>query len=128
MLVNGSCSAKYAEYLIENPKNKVLFTGYLDEESPGNQLVNHLIDNSTLFNLNHKNFVVRAGIQPYHLSAHASLEQIIQLVEQVHPRHAMFIHGYPSFEVANNLFKSFYHWGRQGINPFIVHNKSPVYF
>ena len=127
MLVNGSCSAKYAETLIEDPKNSILFTGYLDEESPGSQLT-RLSDRSRTFRINQKDLQVKADIQPYHLSAHASLPQITELVERVRPNHVAFIHGYPGFESDRNLYESFYEWGRMGILPAFARNNTPLFF
>jgi len=126
MLIDGSRSAAYASTMIENPHNTVLFTGYLDEESPGNKL---LQANAHLKNfwLNHKKYNIGARVMPYHLSAHASLEQITALVKKINPRQVVFIHGEANYESQGNLFASFYEWGKCGIQPVLGKNQDKVY-
>lgn len=126
MLIGGSRSAAYAEAMIENPRNMILFTGYLDEESPGSRL---LQTNAHLksFQLNKKEYNVAARILPYHLSAHASLGQITDLVERVNPKQVVFVHGYANHENPDNLFSKWYDWGKRSIQPAISSNQGIVY-
>ena len=126
MLIDGSRSARYAENMITNACNLILFTGYLDEESPGNKL---LQANSNLgnFKLNGKMHNVAARILPYHLSAHASLEQITALVERVNPKRVVFVHGNADYQNPDNLFAKFYEWGKHTIQPTIANNQTPIY-
>lgn len=126
MLIGGSRSAAYASAMIEDPRNMILFTGYLDEESPGNKL---LQANAQLqkFWLNNKEYKVGAHILPYHLSAHASLRQITDLVERVNPKQVVFVHGYADHENPENLFSKWYEWGKRTIQPAISSNQGIVY-
>jgi len=126
MLIDGSRSAAYASAMIEDAHNTILFTGYLDEESPGNKLLqaNSHIKN---FRLNHKEYEIKAKILPYHLSSHASLDQILAMVEHVKPRQVIFVHGYADYVNPENLFINFYRWGKLDIRPYIAYNQIPIY-
>jgi len=126
MLADGSRSSDYAKVLIGDPRNKILFTGYLDEESPGHQLL--LQSGRKLHKWKECN--VAAQIVPYRLSAHAPLEQITKLVERVNPRQVVFIHGdADKSENQDNFFSNsnFFRWGKCNIRPHISRNQDPIY-
>lgn len=94
MLADHSASAKYAEYLVEEEKNTICFTGYLDEESPGSHI---LKQKKTLepakVKINGENKEIRARIESFRLSAHASREEILQLILQLQPKRVFLMHG-----------------------------------
>ena len=121
MLVNGSRSASYASQLIEGKRNLILFTGYLDEESPGKGLLN-AITSKPKFRLNGTEYIVQAKVQRYHLSAHASLDQIVGLVERVKPNQVVFVHGQSGHTARDNLFGRLHYLEQQGIHPVMSRN------
>ena len=125
MLVNGSRSASYASRLIEEKRNRILFTGYLDEESPGKGLLN-AIARKPRFKINGKEHTVRADVKRYHLSAHASLDQIVSLVERVKPKNVVFVHGQSSHAAKDSLFSRLHHLATKGIHPVMARNNRPV--
>lgn len=123
--MNGSRSASYASHLLEGTNNRILFTGYLDEESPGKGLLNALVGQSR-FTLNGRECAVRADVQQYHLSAHPSLARIVELVERVHPKNAVFVHGHPSYTQGNDLYRYFHQLARKGIQPHVGRSRSII--
>lgn len=125
MLVSGSRSASYACQLFTGKRNRILFTGYLDEESPGKGLLK-AITNKPQFRLNGKKHNVQAEAQRYHLSAHANLDQIVNFVERVKPKQAIFVHGQPGHTARDSLFRRLHHLARQGIHPHMARNNRPI--
>ncbi|OME19924.1 MBL fold metallo-hydrolase [Paenibacillus odorifer] len=94
MLMDQSASARYAEKMIEESRNTISFTGYMDEESPGNHLLqmdNRLEDQKVKINGVTKN--LNATIETFRLSAHASREQILKLIMDVSPKQVFLMHG-----------------------------------
>ncbi|WP_223702721.1 MBL fold metallo-hydrolase [Sutcliffiella deserti] len=94
MLTDYSASARYAEYLIEEERNAISFTGYMDEESPGQHILQtSKIEDESSVKVNGSDKVVRARIESFRLSAHASREQILQLIVDLQPKKVFLMHG-----------------------------------
>lgn len=94
MLTENSTSARYAEHLIDSKRNRISFTGYMDEESPGHQLLKQArYDGGNSLKINGREKAVSANIDSFRLSAHANREQIIQLVMEVKPSQVFLMHG-----------------------------------
>lgn len=125
MLVSGSRSASYAAKLLEGKRNRILFTGYLDEESPGRGLLK-AISRKPRFRLSGKDYTIRAEVQHYHLSAHPSLNQIVELVQRVQPAVVIFVHGQPGHTARDNLYSRLHPLTRQGIHPHVVRTKQRI--
>lgn len=94
MLSDHTASAHYAEHLIENPLNTLCFTGYLDEESPGSTLIRELnsTSNSKVL-INGEKKELNASVNSFRLSAHASREDITELIIELQPRVVFLMHG-----------------------------------
>lgn len=94
MLTDGSASSRYAEKIVGLERACVAFTGYLDEESPGARLFQNTAEGSSAFiQLNGKYNEIRASVSSYRLSAHASREEISQLILQLQPKAVFLMHG-----------------------------------
>ena len=94
MLTDNSASARYAEKLIEEERNAISFTGYMDEESPGKHVLQTAkigeVDN---VKVNGSEKELHARIESFRLSAHASREQILQLIADLQPKRVFLMHG-----------------------------------
>ncbi|WP_210367767.1 MBL fold metallo-hydrolase [Bacillus sp. REN3] len=94
MLTENSASARYAEHLIEDERNAISFTGYMDEESPGHHVLKTAKKGSNeKIRVNGIEKEVHARIESFRLSAHASREQIVQLISKLQPRKVFLMHG-----------------------------------
>ena len=94
MLADYSSSARYAEQLLEENRNTISFTGYLDEESPGHHILHTVnLDESPIVKINGVEKKVQASIESFRLSAHASREQILQLILGLQPKKVFLMHG-----------------------------------
>ncbi|TCS96946.1 MBL fold metallo-hydrolase [Hazenella coriacea] len=88
MLLEGSTSFKYAQALMDDARHGIAFTGYLDEESPGRYL-----QQSKKLWVNGKWQECQAECFNYRLSAHVSIEEILQTVLHVNPHTVLLVHG-----------------------------------
>ncbi|MEC1526070.1 MBL fold metallo-hydrolase [Neobacillus niacini] len=94
MLTVNSASARYAEYLIEEERNSISFTGYMDEESPGHHVIQTAkADVDETVRVNGVDKKLHARIESFRLSAHASREQIVQLIADLQPKRVFLMHG-----------------------------------
>lgn len=94
MLNEGSRSSKYASTIIDDEESLILFSGYLDEESPGNQIVKEM-QNSVFPKIKLEGVTkeVRCNIKSYKLSAHVKKNEILKLISQLKPRYTYLVHG-----------------------------------
>ncbi|WP_062108869.1 MBL fold metallo-hydrolase [Bacillus niameyensis] len=94
MLTDNSASARYAASLIEEEKNAISFTGYMDEESPGHKILQtRKTGEIETTNVNGDEKEVHARIESFRLSAHASREQILGLIVTLQPKRVFLMHG-----------------------------------
>ncbi len=94
MLMDGTMSAAYAEHWVEDDRNSIIFSGYLDYRSPGAKL---LAASREQFNprviVNGKEKELRANVGAASLSAHAGREEIVQLALSLQPQYILLMHG-----------------------------------
>ena len=128
MLLNKSASARYAEKLLPDSRNMIFFSGYLDEESPGRKLDSLSRSKGKSFLLNGKNISVNATIDTYRLSAHTDNEGILTLIEQVHPKNVIFVHGIPQYGTKKSVFRETSRRFCGQINVHHPNNGTPIYF
>lgn len=128
MLAEGSASAKYAEKILPNSRNAILFSGYLDEESPGGNL-NRLQQNArTSFQVNRRTVPINAEVSSYRLSAHSDSEGILALIEKVSPRKVVFVHGDPQYGTKINVYRETFRRFGASLEIYQSNNGIPIYF
>ncbi|MCP4515834.1 MAG: hypothetical protein GY824_11470, partial [Delftia sp.] len=92
-MLNGGPSVGYAQLILDQERNAIIFPGYTDEESPGRKL-QELKAGDTI-RLRGKTVPVQAQVRRLNLSAHADGPQLAQLVEHLSPRAVALVHGEP---------------------------------
>jgi Cft2 family RNA processing exonuclease/predicted RNA-binding Zn-ribbon protein involved in translation (DUF1610 family) len=90
-MLTGGPSVGYAQRLVGNPRNAILFPGYTDEESPGRKL--QALQSGDTLTLEGEPLLVRAQVERVNLSAHADGPQLAQLAAHVRPRSIVLVHG-----------------------------------
>lgn len=94
MLNDGSSSARYASKIIDDTSSSIFFSGYLDEESLGHQILKS-IKNEVVPTINIDSNIkeVKCNVASYKLSAHATKEEILKLLTSIRPKYAFLVHG-----------------------------------
>jgi Cft2 family RNA processing exonuclease len=126
MLVDNTRSAKYAESIIENIKDAILFSGYLDDESPGRRLL-ELNDNPSSLVINNRLFKPEAMIDRYHLSAHAPSFDLIKIILSINPRKIIMVHGNFKYKSDPSFTKLLFGLEEKGIHVYQAANGVPIY-
>ncbi|MFF2912078.1 MBL fold metallo-hydrolase [Paenibacillus sp. NPDC057934] len=94
MLKDFSSSARYAEKMIDHPQNSIVFTGYMDEESPGHHIIEQdRRQDDAMVMINGKSKILKAKVDTFRLSAHASREQILKVIIDTKPKYVFLVHG-----------------------------------
>ncbi len=80
MLSDGSLSARLARSLEGDPKNSIIFVGYVDPDTPGHAL-----------KAGDREVAARLVSIPF--SAHARRADLVEIVRRLRPRHVVLVHG-----------------------------------
>lgn len=95
-MLQGGASQYYASQWIGDPKNLILITGYQDEESPGQALLNLAslpTDKPRYFKLGGVDTEVRCQVESCLLSAHADNMELTSFTAKLQPKMVLLVHG-----------------------------------
>lgn len=90
-MLTGGASVYYAQALLERENAGIFFSGYTDEESPGRLLQE--MKTGEVITIDGRDYLVRAQVKKFNLSAHVDRVGIGQVIAQVKPKHLILIHG-----------------------------------
>ncbi|MGB6129559.1 MAG: MBL fold metallo-hydrolase [Psychrilyobacter sp.] len=128
MLMKGSKSYRYAEKMITEKNDLIIFSGYLAFNSTGNKLINAFRNNNEKFIINDKKINLNAAVYNIHKGAHATQSGTKELIEKVNAKNIILIHGNNSDFKDNNLYIDLHkkyegrkniHMGHNGFKIFI---------
>lgn len=101
-MLGGGPAIHYLREMKHRPESKVLFTGFLVEESPGRQLIE-----TKIFRTAEEQFKVHCDIQQFQLSAHTDRHGLVSIIKKVNPETVICIHGERTKEFAADIEKHF---------------------
>ena len=94
MMVENTPSAMIAGDLVRETRHAIFFVGYLDPDTTGYKLLHAQPGDRIAFQTGGPEVeVLLENRQSFSLSAHATREQLHQLVSRVNPKNAVFVHG-----------------------------------
>jgi predicted metal-dependent RNase len=102
MMSEGTTSNQFARRFIDNPQNSVAFVGYTDKETPGFRLRNAKPGEMIQLDAKLPPVELRCRVESFDFSAHATREQLMAYIRQVHAPKVLLVHGEPS---AQDWFK-----------------------
>ncbi|HVJ80867.1 MAG TPA: MBL fold metallo-hydrolase, partial [Planctomycetia bacterium] len=94
-MLQGGASAFYARHWLGDARNLVVLTGYQDEESPGQALLNLAADGGErrVFKLAGQLTEVRCQVESAWLSAHADNGELLAFASKLQPKLILPVHG-----------------------------------
>ncbi|MBL9133275.1 MAG: MBL fold metallo-hydrolase [Verrucomicrobiaceae bacterium] len=93
MMTEHTLSNQFASKFLDNPRNAVCFVGYTDPESPGYKVRTAKEGEMIKLARDLPAVPLRARVESFDLSAHATREQIADYVEKVRPKKLLLVHG-----------------------------------
>ena len=90
-MLTGGPALSYAKRVVDNERNAIYFTGYVDEEAPGRKLMN--LQRGDKMTLDGSDVEVNCEVKKIHLSAHADQGQLCQQVSYFQPKAVILVHG-----------------------------------
>jgi len=89
-MLTGGPVLYYLRYLINEPKNSIILTGYQVEDTNGRML----LDDKMIF-IDGKKRDVLCNVKQFDFSAHSGLSELKALVRKVRPKKIVWVHGDP---------------------------------
>ena len=93
MMTEHTVSNQFAFKFLDNPRNAICFVGYTDPDSPGYKIRTSKAGDMIKLARDLPAVPLRARIETFDLSAHATREQIADYVEKVRPKKLLLVHG-----------------------------------
>ena len=93
MMTEHTVSNQFAFKFLDNPRNAICFVGYTDPDSPGYKIRTSNQGDMIKLARDLPAVPLRARIETFDLSAHATREQIADYVEKVRPKKLLLVHG-----------------------------------
>lgn len=107
-MMGGGPVINYLKEIKERPESKILFPGFLVEDSPGYNLIR-----TKMFSNNEEKFGVKCQIEQINLSAHTDRQGLLSIVKKLNPQNVVCIHG----EFCKEFAKDIEELGIQAIAP-----------
>ncbi|HLC77128.1 MAG TPA: MBL fold metallo-hydrolase [archaeon] len=101
-MLGGGWAVHYLREMQEMKHAKVLFTGFLVEESPGRNLIE-----TKIFQNAEEKFHVHGNIQQIELSAHADRDGLLDIIKRTQPKTVICVHGDKCDQFAKDIEEKF---------------------
>ncbi|MBI4174525.1 MAG: MBL fold metallo-hydrolase, partial [Candidatus Aenigmarchaeota archaeon] len=101
-MLGGGPAVHYLREMQSMPEGKVLFTGFLVEDSPGRNLIE-----TKIFENAEERFHVSGDLQQIELSAHADRNGLLDIIRRTRPETVICVHGDKCSEFAKSVEEEF---------------------
>ncbi len=101
-MLGGGWAVHYLREMQEMKEAKVLFTGFLVEDSPGRNLIE-----TKIFENAEERFHVHGDLQQIELSAHADREGLFNIIRKTQPKTVICVHGDKCEQFAKDIEEKF---------------------
>ncbi|MBS3054424.1 MAG: MBL fold metallo-hydrolase [Candidatus Aenigmarchaeota archaeon] len=107
-MLSGGPIISYLRRIADDKEARIMFTGYLVEDSPGWGVLNNKV-----YNNEGEKFDINCRVEQYELSAHASREGLMRIIEETNPSQVVCVHGDSCEQFAKEIRKT----GREAFAP-----------
>lgn len=101
-MLGGGAAIHYLREIKQQTDSKVLFTGFLVEDSPGWNLIK-----TKIFENAEEHFKVHCELQQYELSAHTDRSGLMGIIKKLNPEAVVCVHGEHTEEFARDIEEQF---------------------
>jgi Cft2 family RNA processing exonuclease len=95
MLVENTPAWRVAANLLDHAHNTICFVGYCDPDTPGGRLLSRKRGDTFLFHNLDYVAKIRAGVEKFYFSGHATRDELVAFAKQCDPRSVVITHGDP---------------------------------
>ena len=108
-MLGGGPAVSYLRDMRNRKESKVIFSGFLIEDSPGHNLIE-----TKIFNNSEEEFDVHCELNHIVLSAHADRRGLFEVIKRTNPKQVVCVHGDKCKEFAKDIEE---HFGIQAFAP-----------
>lgn len=108
-MLGGGPAVHYLREISRRKASKVLFTGFLVEESPGRNLIE-----TKIFKNTEEEFDVHCDLHQFNLSAHTDRKGLFEIIKRTNPKQVLCVHGDTCKQFAKDIEE---HFGIQAFAP-----------
>ncbi|MFH0832226.1 MAG: MBL fold metallo-hydrolase [Candidatus Aenigmatarchaeota archaeon] len=101
-LLGGGPIVHYLREIKHKPESKVIFTGFLIEDTPGANLIQ-----TKIFENSEEKFKVHCKLEQYDMSAHTDRTGLFGIIEKLKPSQVVCVHGEKCEEFAFDIEQKF---------------------
>ncbi len=101
-MLGGGPAIHYLREIKARPESKVIFAGFLVEDSPGRNLIQ-----TKIFETAEERFHVHCELEQFELSAHADHNGLLSIIRKTNPEKVICIHGDSTKSFANIIENEF---------------------
>lgn len=108
-MLGGGPAVHYLREISRRKGSKVLFTGFLIEDTPGRNLIE-----TKIFKNTEEEFNVHCDLHQFELSAHTDRKGLFEIIKRTNPKQVICVHGERCKEFAKDIEE---HFGLDAIAP-----------
>jgi len=97
-MLGGGPAIHYLRGIQKRAESKVIFTGFLVEDSPGRNLIR-----TNIFQTVEEKFHVQCQLEQFELSAHADRSGLLEIIDRVKPEQIICVHGEETEKFAKGI-------------------------
>ncbi len=101
-MLGGGPATHYLKEMKHRQESKILFTGFLVEDSPGSKLLE-----TKIFKNAEEQFKVHCEMWQFELSAHTDKNGLMSIIKKLNPETIICVHGEKTAEFAKDIEKHF---------------------
>jgi putative mRNA 3-end processing factor len=102
-MLSGGPAMYYLRAIKDNPDAKILFVGFLVDDSPGK----HLLETNKFYKHGEDSYPVKGQVTQLDLSSHAGKDGLIEIIKTTNPEKIFCVHGDDTPKFAREISKKF---------------------
>ena len=93
MMTEKTVSNRFAFHFLDNPRNSLLFVGYVAPDTPAGQILDTEPENLVTLDADYAPVELKCDIERFDFSGHAPRENIRDFIERASPETVILVHG-----------------------------------
>lgn len=94
MLQEGSTSAVYAKYLLQQPNASCILSGYQACDTLGARIIEQMkLDCDKYIMIENENYLIKSELESFRISSHCNIDEILTVINVTNPKKVILVHG-----------------------------------
>lgn len=109
MILENTTSYQLVKFWLKQQKFAVFFVGYIDEDTPGYQVLNSSENNKVKLTDFEEEIISKCSIERFNFPSHSTRNELLRIIQKYKPDNIILVHGEESSRdwMGYNILKSF---------------------